>query len=59
MVVTYYVKLLRTGADRHNGILIFLLLLVAKTINRPEVMVYRYKIFRTNINECCLVKKEN
>ena len=31
MVVTYYIKVLRTGADRHNGILMFLLLLVAKS----------------------------
>ena len=32
MVVTYYIKLFRTGADRHNGILMSLLLLVAETI---------------------------
>ena len=31
MVVTYYIKLFRTGADRHNGILMSLLLLVAET----------------------------
>ena len=31
MVVTYYIKLSRTGADRHNGILMSLLL-VAETI---------------------------
>ena len=31
MVVTYYVKLSRTGADRHNGILMSLLLLVPQT----------------------------
>ena len=28
MVVTYYIKLFRTGADRQNGILMSLLLLV-------------------------------
>ena len=33
MVVTYYIKLFRTGSDRHNGILMSLLLLVAETIN--------------------------
>ena len=33
MVVTYYIKLFRTGADRHNGVLISLLLLVAETTN--------------------------
>ena len=32
MVVTYYNKLFSTGADRHNGILLSLLLLVAETI---------------------------
>ena len=32
MVVTYYIKLFRTVADRHNGILMSLLLLVAETI---------------------------
>ena len=31
MVVTYYIKLFRAGADRHNGILMSLLLVV-KTI---------------------------
>ena len=33
MVVTYYTKLFRTGADRHNSILMSLLFLVAETIN--------------------------
>ena len=33
MVVTYYIKLFRTEADRHNGILMSLLLLVAETIS--------------------------
>ena len=32
MVVTYCIKLFRTGADRHNGILMSLLFLVAETI---------------------------
>ena len=32
VIVTYYVKLFRTGTDRHNGILMSLLLLVAETI---------------------------
>ena len=31
MVVTYYIKLFLTGADRHNGILKSLLLLVVET----------------------------
>ena len=33
MVVTYFIKLFRAEVDRHNGILISLLLLVAETIN--------------------------
>ena len=32
MVVTYYIKLFRTGPDRHNGILMSLLLLIVETI---------------------------
>ena len=31
MVVTYYIKFFQTVTDRHNGILMFLLLLVAET----------------------------
>ena len=30
MVVTYYIRLFRKGGDRHNGILMFLLLLIAE-----------------------------
>ena len=30
MIVTYYIKLFQMGADRHNGILMSLLLLVAE-----------------------------
>ena len=33
MVLTYYIKLFQMGADRHNGILMSLLLLVAETKN--------------------------
>ena len=33
MVVTYYIKFFRTSADRHNGILMSLLFLVAEIIN--------------------------
>ena len=32
MVVTYYIKLVRAGSDRHNGIVMSLLLLVTETI---------------------------
>ena len=34
MVVTCYIKLFRAGADRHNGILMLLLLLLAETIKQ-------------------------
>ena len=34
MVVAYYIKLFRTGADRRNSILLSPLLLVAETIIR-------------------------
>ena len=36
-VVTYYNKIFRTGADRHNSILISLFLLVAETINKDKI----------------------
>ena len=36
MIVTNYIKLLRTGAGKYNGILIRLLLLVAETKNKPK-----------------------
>ena len=45
MVVTYYIKLFRTRADRHNGILMSLFLLIAETINKktenPEKICVR------------------
>ena len=34
MVVTCYINLFRSGADRHNGILMLLLLLLAETIKQ-------------------------
>ena len=43
MVVTYYIKLFRTGADRHNGILMSLLLLVAETIRSTQGLKKHYK----------------
>ena len=33
MVLTYYIKLFLAGADRHNGILVSLLVLVAAAIS--------------------------
>ena len=32
MVVTYYIKLFQMGADKHNGVLMSLLVLVAETM---------------------------
>ena len=37
-VVIYYIKLFRTGANRHNGILMSLLLLDAETIMIKDVV---------------------
>ena len=37
MVINYYIKTLRTGADKSNGILMSLLLLVAETINSFDI----------------------
>ena len=44
MVVTYYIKLFRTRADRHNGILMSLLLLDAETKIKPKNF-FRIRIF--------------
>ena len=38
MFVTYYIKLFRTGANRHNPILMSLLVVVAETINPSPVV---------------------
>ena len=43
-VVTYYIKLFRTGADRHNGILMSLLLLVAETNSNHHYFNFLFKI---------------
>ena len=42
MVVTYYIKLFRTRADRHNGILMSLFPLVAETIIDFTKTIYIY-----------------
>ena len=57
MVVIYYIQLFRTGADKHNDILMSLFLLVAETMSewdlarkiiRSEVMfpLKKMKIFK-------------
>ena len=40
MVVNYYVKLFRTEAERHKGILMSLLLLVVETITCKKILWY-------------------
>ena len=40
MVVTYYIKLFRTEADRHNGILMSLILLVAETLKSFDYCIW-------------------
>ena len=42
MVLTYYIKLFRTGADRHNDSLIFLFLRVAETIRQTFNFIVNY-----------------
>ena len=39
IVVTYCLKFLRTGADRHDGILMSLLPLVAETMNKDTIQL--------------------
>ena len=51
MVVTYYIKLFRTGADRHNGILMSLSLLVAELIIWPQKRKQR-SVAKIKIKAC-------
>ena len=44
MVVTYYIKLFRTGANRQNSVLMSLLLLIAETIKHAGVILYPYLV---------------
>ena len=57
MVVTNYRKRFRTGADRHNGVLMPLLLLVAET----KIKVYYYIKYKDIILNCnsSLIPKSN
>ena len=45
MIVTYYIKLFRTRAERHNGILMSLLLLIAETITLEHLANILYDSF--------------
>ena len=50
MVVTYYIKLFRAGAERRNGLFISLLLLVAETKITPQKMSeIKYKSLEKNL----------
>ena len=40
MVITYYIKLFRMGADRHDGIVMSVLLLVTETINGENLNLF-------------------
>ena len=42
MVVTYYIKLFRTEADKQNGILMSVLLLVAETKNLKLLLQHSF-----------------
>ena len=53
MVVIYYIKLFRTGADRHKGILMSLFLLVAETIRLIRCMRDTYVLY-LRIKRCPL-----
>ena len=57
MVVTYYIKLFRTGADRHNGILMSLLLLVAETTRCKRNLFRGVKYLNKKIILCATSKK--
>ena len=63
MVVTYYIKLFRLGANRYNGIFMPLLLLVAETVNvwMVNCLVFAICYFRLHRKWClqnfCLIKK--
>ena len=61
MVVTYYMKLFRTGADRHNGILMSVLLLVTETrINIFNIFkIYETIIINMQINFSCFIFEKN
>ena len=48
-VVTYYNKFFRTWADRHNGILMSLLLLAAEAINHASMNDYNYGKLRLSL----------
>ena len=50
MLVTYYIKLFRTGTYRHNAILMFLLLLVAEKKGNANFCFFN--IFRKCSQKC-------
>ena len=58
MVITYYIKLFRMRADRQNGTLIPLLLLVAETETKITYITKITKLQKLhNINDTKLIDK--
>ena len=53
MAVTYYIKLFRREADRHNGILMSLLLLVAEAQTRANVKKVFLEISQNSQENTC------
>ena len=60
MVVTYYVKLFHMGSDRHNGILMSLLLLVAETTEHyTESFLYEQELSNLVKEKTCFKNIQN
>ena len=60
MLFTYYIELFRTGADRHNGILMSLFFLVAETIKvvnwkRAKTVVLKTWEYNTSYIPVCTI----
>ena len=52
MVIAYYIKLFRTEADRHNGILISLLLKSqGQKLNHMKKVCLRFKLFKKTVHK--------
>ena len=58
MVVSYYIKLFRTGADRHNSILMFLLFLVTETTREKKGKGWTKFIWKTIQNAITLYQSQ-
>ena len=56
MVVTYYIRLFWVGADRHNSILMSLLLLVAEIYPYKWIKYKRITVYKSHLNYTTLRK---